>query len=230
MKDLKTDLFAEPVKSFSELFNIILEECNYELNHFVKKEMLAFTNDSSDIFITHIKKLIKLSTGFYNKFESHEEFVAFFADLDCFEQINSFVEWLFDYCESKIKPYNEATFIRQMDIPKFKKMSAYCFENYILQDIGLDETDDEPYAINEIAIMKKALLTLIDMRIAENYSKKYAFDKISRLLGLEEDYLLIWWDFISAHQDELWKIILMKKYNSIEEKLDLLLSQIDIRK
>ena len=107
-------------------------------------------------------------------------------------------------------------------------MSQYCFENLILKDIGKNSIDDQ-WNKEEIIIMRKILFTFIDMLDTSFYSEEHALEKMERIFGIKKQYCVKWLPFIKEHEDRLWKIMLMKKYNRIENKLDELLDKMDAK-
>ena len=43
---------------------------------------------------------------------------------------------------------------------------------------------------------------------------------MKEIFGIKEDYCVIWWDIVNKYEDKLWRIMMMKKYDDIENKLE----------
>lgn len=59
------------------------------------------------------------------------------------------------------------------------------------------------------------------------YSDEYALENMKRIFGIEREYCIKWLKLIEENEDRLWKIMLMKRFNKIENKLDELLDKMD---
>ena len=80
---------------------------------------------------------------------------------------------------------------------------------------------------NQIILLKKVFLTFIDMVIVNNFSKDNAFYNMEKVFGLGEEKCNIWWNLVEENEDKLWKLMMMRKYNQIENKLDFLLNELE---
>ena len=50
---------------------------------------------------------------------------------------------------------------------------------------------------------------------------------MEKVFGLGEEKCIIWWKLVEENEDKLWKLMIMKKYNQIENKLDFLLNELE---
>lgn len=48
-----------------------------------------------------------------------------------------------------------------------------------------------------------------------------------KVFGLGEKKCSIWWNLVKENEDKLWKLMIMKKYNQIENKIDFLLNELE---
>ena len=226
MKNLfiKLDEDRLDIKRLEELFNMILVDSEYNLNQFVKSsDTLSVTKETSDDFSENLKEFIELFPEVVNSIEDKERFWSAFQNLDDIDNNNEFIHWLQRYVDSVTKPIEEAAFIKELDFETFKKMSAYCFKNLILQDVGKKRIDKTVGDEQQIQILRKALFTFCDMVISDNFSKENAFDNLSRMFGMEESYCEIWWKYVEQNEEKLWRILMMKHQKNLENKVESLL-------
>ena len=106
-------------------------------------------------------------------------------------------------------------------------MTTYCFDNFILKDIGKTQINNLDWDENQISVFRKIMFSFIDMVIIENYSKENAFCKMEKMFGLKEIYCEIWWKLVEQNEESLWKIMLVKRYNRIENKLEQIISSLE---
>ncbi len=226
MKKININSSYQDISSIIELFNEILEESNYNLNDFVNGMTLSIDENESKKLGEMVQKFIDLIVPGVKKIGNTEEFWNLFTKLDDYEKIDKFIEWIKGYTNSAIKPYEETELIRNMNEQEFNNITKYCFENMILQDIGKRKVQEQENW-NKIILLKKVFLTFIDMVIVNNFSKDNTFYNMEKLFGLDEKKCSIWWELVEEHENKLWKLMIMKKYNQIENKLDFLLNELE---
>lgn len=226
MKKININSSYQDISSIIELFNEILEESNYNLNDFVNGMTLSIDENESKKLGEMVQKFIDLIVPGVKKLGNTEEFWNLFTKLDDYEKIDKFIEWIKGYTNSAIKPYEETELIRNMNEQEFNNITKYCFENMILQDIGKRKVQEQENW-NKIILLKKVFLTFIDMVIVNNFSKDNTFYNMEKLFGLDEKKCSIWWELVEEHENKLWKLMIMKKYNQIENKLDFLLNELE---
>ena len=226
MKKINTNSNCQDTAALIDLFNKILEESNYDLNRFVNGMTLSIDDNESKDLGEMVQKFIDLIVPGVKRLASPEEFWEEFTKLDDYEKIDKFIDWIKGYTNSAIKPYEETKLIRNMDEQEFEDITKYCFGNLILQDVGKRKIQEQENS-NQIILLKKVFLTFIDMVIVNNFSKDNAFYNMEKVFGLGEKKCSIWWNLVKENEDKLWKLMIMKKYNQIENKIDFLLNELE---
>lgn len=218
--------YAGMLKTFIELFNSILEESNYNLNQFVKGESLTVSDDMSEEFLDTLKEFVNNAPEVIKEIDNKEQVWEFFEVLDDYESNNKFIKWLAKYVDSVNRPFEESAFLKDMNNDDFQKITKYCFDNLILQDIGKRKID-KSWNQKEMLILRKVLFTFIEMVIIDNCAKEKAFDNMRRIFDVTEDYCEVWWNYIIKNEDRLWRSMLMKQNRRIEDKLNHLLCALE---
>ena len=59
------------------------------------------------------------------------------------------------------------------------------------------------------------------MVIVDKFFKENAFDNMKD--GIKNSYCELWWKLIEENEDKIWKIMIMKQYSRMENKLNHLL-------
>lgn len=220
MKEIHTRSSELEMLKSIRLFNEILEKADYNLNKYVKGHSLVLPDSDTEDFENLLKEFANTIPNEVKNLENPEAFWELFSELDDYNDNDKFINWLHGYVESVIKPFIEAEYIRKLDKEHFEALTKYCFENLILRDSGNDKIDFSIGNENSILTMKKVLFTFIDMIIVNNYSKENAIERMQKIFGIKEDYCVIWWDIVNKYEDKLWRIMMMKKYDDIENKLE----------
>ena len=216
---------GQNIKQLEDLFNTILRESDYNLNQFVKGDAIGVAEKVSDDFLDNLTGFMELLPDIVKSLndEDKEVFWSAFQKIDNYEDNEKFILWLQKYSDAVTKPLEETAFIKELDFETFKKMSDYCFQNLILQDVGKKRIDKTIGGEKQLLILKKALFTFCEMIISDNLSKENAFDNISRMFEMEESYCEVWWQYVKENEDKLWRIIMMKNYKTLEGKMEILL-------
>lgn len=209
-----------------QLFDEILKEGNYDLNRFVNGVTLSIDESESETLGEKMHSFIDLLFVLVKETDNFEEFWKPFAEIKNYEKNDQFVEWIKGYMNSMLKPYKETEFIRKMKKQEFQNVTEYCFQNMILQDAG-KERIQESKNWEQYLIVRKVIFSFIDMVIVSNYSLENTIKTMEKLFGLSEEKCEIWWKVIEENEDKLWKIMMMKKYNQIDKKLDFILNELE---
>ena len=227
MKKIELEFQENGIKKAIELFNSILEESIFDLNQFVKSNSLAIPNDMSEKFLESLKQFINIVPDIVKQLDEPETFWNIFENLDDYEKNIKFIIWLKKYTESVIKPFEEAMFLKEMDDESFQKLTNYCFENLILKDVGKKRIDSNIGDVKQILILRKIIFTCIEMVVVDNFSKENTFDNMERMFGMKASYCELWWNLIEKNEDKIWRIMVMKQYSRLENKLNRLLDLIE---
>lgn len=225
--NMKKYIQNSDIKKIIELFNKLLEESDYNLNQFVKGDTITLDNKISDEFIANLKKFIAIIPEIEKYEIENEEFWNQFKQLEDYSQNDRFIELIKRYFEARIRPTKETKFIRELDFEDFKQKSKYCFDNFILQNIGKRNLNKDIIDESELIILRKAMLTFCEMVIMDNLSKNYAFDNIQKLFGLESDYCNVWWEYIKENEEKMWRILTTKHYSDLDNKIQYLIDLIE---
>lgn len=214
------------MKNFLDLFNYLLENKNYNLDCLVKGNSLAVEDSISEEFLGKLRSFLDLLPEIIRKTDNKEEIWSSFENLDDYDSNKKFINWMKKFVETRIRPVEDARFINELDLKTFEAITHYCLENLILKDVGLSNID-EKWNRKQIIIIRKMLFTLIDMLEVDFCSDEYALENMERTFGIKREYSKRWLYLIKDHEDKLWKIMLMKRFNRIENKLDELLDKMD---
>ena len=139
-----------------------------------------------------------------------------------------FLNWLFDYMEEACITYQEGYPFRDMDLELFLEMTKYCFENFILTLIGPEEVDEQwSGKEEELLRLRKIINYYVKMILWNHRSKKYADNLLRERFGLESQYCDVIYGQIEGNEDRLWRRVLTKRINYIENCLDELMEKVD---
>ena len=150
MKKIELEFQESGIKKTIELFNIILEESEYNLNQFVKSDSLSISDEMSETFMESLKEFVAMVPDIVKQMEDAESFWSIFENLDDYEKNNKFIMWLRRYVDAVIRPFKEAMFLKEISDESFQKLTNYCFENLILRDIGKKRIDKEIVDVKQI--------------------------------------------------------------------------------
>lgn len=214
-------------KEIEELFNYILKVSNYNLDQYVKSDALSIPNDMDEQFVDSIKKLLDIMPEVVKTISDKEQFWNAFHELDNYENNDKFIKWLIKYVENAIRPFEDASFLREMEEDTFSNMVDYCFQNLIIKDIGKNEVRKSDWDAEKMGVMRKITFTFIDMVVCDNFSKERAYEHMSKMFSLKERFLDKLWTLIEENREELWKIMVLKKFQRLENKLDHILDLIE---
>lgn len=227
MKKIELQFPEFGMEKMIELFNDILEQCDYNLNQFVKGDTLAISNEMSENFLKLLKEFVKGIPDALRELDDNDVFWDAFEKLDDYDKNNRFVMWLRRYTDSIIRPLQEAEFLKEIDEETFQKLTNYCFENLILRDIGKKRVDESIGDVKKLFILRKIIFTFISMIFIENFSKENAFDNMERMFGIKEHQCEVWWRLIEKNEEKIWRIMIVKQCSRIENKLNHLLEIVD---
>lgn len=208
---------------FVELFNLVLEKCEYNLNQFVRGTTVLISDSSLEEYQDEFKEMLDLLPYIIREL-GEEVFQKEIEKLDDYNQIDKFAEWMEEYALSIIKPYEETECIRSMEYVEFKKAADYCFHNFIIQNNDLEKTGE--WEEQNIDKMKKVFFTFIDTIIIDNCGKKKTINEMGTLFGMSAEKNNYLFELIKSQEEKLWKLELMRKYTRIEHKLDTLISKL----
>ncbi|MCI8884589.1 MAG: hypothetical protein HFG87_01245 [Dorea sp.] len=227
MKKIELEFQENGIARLIELFNNLLEQCEFNLNQFVKGDALSISNEMPESFVESLKEFVKEIPDLLKELDEKDTFWSLFEKLDDYDKNNRFVMWLRRYADSIIRPFEEAKFLKEIDEQTFQKLTKYCFDNFIMKDIGKKRIDKSLGEAKRILVLRKIIFTFISMVIVENFSKENAFDNMEKMFGIKESRCEIWWDMVIENEEKLWRIMMMKQYSRIENKLNHLLEVID---
>ena len=102
-------------------------------------------------------------------------------------------------------------------------MTDYCFEIFLLKDIVKKRIDNSIGNVKQMLTLRKIIYTLLGMIVVHNFSKENTYDNMERMFGIKESYCEILWRQYEGNEERIWRIMMMKQYSRIENKLNYLL-------
>lgn len=156
-----------------------------------------------------------------------EKYLAGLSHIQDDENVR-FLNWLFDYMEEICITYKEGAPFRDMEPEKFQEMIQYCLENFILTLIKTDEIEEQWRGKeDELLGLRKIVYYYVKMILWDSRSKKYADDVLKEKFGLKREHCDVIFRQIEGKEDRLWRRVLAKRINHIENCLDELMEKID---
>lgn len=223
MKKIELEFQENGTTKAIELFNYLLEKSEYNLNQFVKSDGLVISNETPEGVSSSLKEFIEMMPDVIRKIDDRVAFWSIFEKLDDYENNSRFITWVQKYVEAIIRPLEEAAFLNEMDEKSFKKMADYCFEKFILKDIGKKRIDNSIGNVKQMLTLRKIIFTFLGMIVVHNFSKENTYDNMERMFGIKESYCEILWRQYEGNEERIWRIMMMKQYSRIENKLNYLL-------
>lgn len=214
-------------KEVEELFNFILRRSNYNLNQYVKGDSLSIPNDMEEEFVTSLKKMLDILPEVVKVIKDKDKFWNIFNELERFEDNDKFIKWLIKYVENAVRPFEDASFLREIQEETLCKMIDYCFENLIVKNVGKNEVRRSGWDVEQMGIMRRIIFTFVDMVICENFTEEKTYEQMNRMFCLEASFCIKLWELVERNRNELWGIMVLRKIQRLEEKLDRLLAVIE---
>ena len=214
-------------KEVEELFNFILRTSNYNLNQYVKGDSLSIPNDMEEEFVASLKKMLDNIPEIVKTMQDKEGFWDRFEKLDDFQNNDKFIKWLIKYVENAIRPFEDACFLREIEQETLCKMIDYCFQNLIIRDVGKNKVEESEWDVDQMGILRKIIFTFVEMIICDNFSREKAYGQMNRMFSLEVSIFDKLWELVEENRNELWGVMLLRKIQRLEDKLDRLLAMIE---
>lgn len=227
MKSVSLESFQSGGKKIIEQFNFILEKSNYNLNPFVIGDTLLMPEEYPKDFLVPLRNFLEVVQDKAKEITDIESFEVAFQTLDDYDNNNKFIKWLIRYIIVLTEPFKDAEFLREMSDELFQKITIYCFENLIIRDIGKKSIDASIWDLQQLMTLRKIMFRFVEMIVVDNFSDERAFFSIKRMFGLERDKIQIWSDLVRENEEKLWRIMMMQKFEDMEEKLNFILEQIE---
>lgn len=212
----------ETIQKFIQLLCNLLNSADNNLDKYIQDERIVIPKEERNID-SLLNDLIHQIFSTYIVTNDVDLLVETVKER-CKEGNNKlFSQWLIDCIKGIAQPFIETDFIRKMDEPLFMQSTLFCLQHCIMQDEGEENPEGSPFENKaQLIIFKKAFLTFIDMIIGRNYSKQNAINSIQGMLSVEVDQLNIWWEAVNQNKESLWRIVIMKKFSRIEQRLEVI--------
>ena len=226
MKEMKKELKKELKfqnsgdKNAFDLFEYLLKKLNYNLNQYILDDCLSISNEVHDEVGKELEEFLDLVLVEFRNSDKKESFFERYDEIAQYNDNDKFIEWIKKYVTSLSKPYYAATFLREMPLSDFTDLSEYCFNNFIIKDSGRENIGNGKWDNRNVITMQKIMFTFAEMIFEENCSYDYAISNMENIFALEKEYVNIWVKMMSDNEEKLWKIMLMRKYCKLEEKID----------
>ena len=107
MKKIYSESMKDGMKTFIDLFNIILEQSEFNLNQYVCGNSLVIPDDTMEELQNTLKKLIDVAPDVFREIENPDKFFAIFEELEDYENNEKFIKWMEKNIHSYIKPFKE---------------------------------------------------------------------------------------------------------------------------
>lgn len=217
MEDIRLNSNGDGMEELKGAFENLWKDSGNNMNQYINGDSFILSGDISDSFRQQVKKFIEMAKEIYKQAEDKEQF---FEKLGTKTDCDLFMEWFKVYLADSVKPYEDAKHLRQMEMNQFQKMTSYVFENLIIVYCGRENIDTTLGAQEQILIFRKILFSFVDMVISYHYTREYAIDTMEKVFGLDADKCGIWWELVQNNEERLWKIMMMRKIHSLENRLD----------
>lgn len=211
--------------TYKELLKILLEKSNNNLNQLIRGESLIVPSEFGQDFASCLKKYIAQVVEVYKE---NPENIKEIEDPDYLENNAEFFAWIRAYFENIMEPIEETSFVKNLGNEEFKKLVVYTLENYVVYHSGEELVDGslDSWTMDMINTMKKVLFTVAEMIVLRRLTKQRFLVRAKEIFSLEPAYCVILWEEISKYEDILWKCLMYKKYEKMENQLDTLLSYV----
>ncbi len=220
MENTKSDIQMNGMDKIKALFDKMCESSGHNLNRYISGNSLTVSDDMPEKLLHSLKDFLE---EVQETVKETGDIGALIKEIQNAAGSEKFVDWLEGYLYDSIRPYQDAVYIREANLEKFREITSYVFENMILTNNGNAQIDTEVAGKKEILSTKKILLTFVNRVICYNDGKTYIFENMERRFGLHSEKCEIWWNLVKENEDRLWKIMLMRRVNFIENKLNHLL-------
>ena len=177
--------------------------------------------DRTDENEARMNRIVELAEQVAIKCEGEpEQYLMALSDIQNDENVR-FLNWLFDYMEKVRTAYKTSAPFRDMELKTFQEMTQYCFNNFILTIIAADEEEEQwVEKQKELLELRKIIYYYIKMILWNNRSKKFADGLLKEKFGLKEEHCNVIYQQINGNEEKLWRRILAKNINRIENSLD----------
>lgn len=213
----------EEIENLKELWESLLKSSGNNLDQYIDGDSFILSGDVMDTFRNEIKKFLEMAQRLFRKAGNKEKF---FEILEIKPDCTLFMSWFKEYLEDAVKPYEDAAYLRKMELKQFTEMSSHVFLNSILFYNGEDAAGKTEEEQKQLFILKKVMYLYLDMIISRHYSREYADSTMDRIFGLNAEKCAAWYDLMQGNDDRLWKIMLMRKITSLENRLDQLVEDL----
>ena len=227
MKNSKLNIQEITIDSVKALFQSLFEQSGQNLNQYIDGKTITFSYDTSEEFKDNLYDFLDLTQEFIKQKENKKKLLAEFETLKELSNCDKFIGWLEGYLRERARPFEDAEFIRQMEMERFEKFSSYVFNNFVLYYNGEEQIDTMIASEAQMFRCSKIMCTFVDMIISRAYSKEYTFQRMNRMFGLDREKCEKWHNLLKGNEEQLWRIMTMQRINDIEERLDQLSGIID---
>lgn len=224
MESTKSEFQENGMNRIKELFDSLYESSGHNLNQYISGDSLTVSHEISDELRDNIKDFLTIMREMVKQVG---DIKIILEQIDKRPDSEKFMGWLEGYLYDSVRPYEEAKYLRETDLEQFRKVTAYVLENMIIQNIGDAYIDTTVAEKSQILCFRKVMYTFVVRVIGYNDSKEYIFNSMNKHFGLNVEKCEIWWELVKGNEDKLWKIILMRKMNSIENRLNQLFEYIE---
>ena len=223
MEDMNSEFQMNGMNRLKELFAAISENSGYNLDRYISGQSLTVSGDNEGL-MRHMKEFLAETQEAVKKDTDIKSLITVFQNEG---RNDKFIEWLEGVLYDSIRPYQDAEYLRKTDLEQFQQVSEYVFEHMILTNIDNEYIETEIADGKQLRCIRKIFMTFINRIVCYNDRKEYIIDNMERRFGLDEEKCGFWWNLVKENEDRLWKIMVMRKMNFIENKLSRMLELIE---
>ncbi len=223
MEDMNSEFQMNGMNRLKELFAAISENSGYNLDRYISGQSLTVSGDNEGL-MRHMKEFLAEAQEAVKKDTDIKSLITVFQNEG---RNDKFIEWLEGVLYDSIRPYQDAEYLRKTDLEQFQQVSEYVFEHMILTNIDNEYIETEIADGKQLRCIRKIFMTFINRIVCYNDRKEYIIDNMERRFGLDEEKCGFWWNLVKENEDRLWKIMVMRKMNFIENKLSRMLELIE---
>ncbi|MCI9021377.1 MAG: hypothetical protein HFH32_11655 [Eubacterium sp.] len=223
MEDMNSEFQMNGMNRLKELFAAISENSGYNLDRYISGQSLTVSGDNEGL-MRHMKEFLAETQEAVKKDTDIKSLITVFQNEG---RNDKFIEWLEGFLYDSIRPYQDAEYLRKTDLEQFQQVSEYVFEHMILTNIDNEYIETEIADGKQLRCIRKIFMTFINRIVCYNDRKEYIIDNMERRFGLDEEKCGFWWNLVKENEDRLWKIMVMRKMNFIENKLSRMLELIE---
>lgn len=190
------------------MFDRLQEKITEEMS---KAEVQRILISEKKDYLDEIKKLI-------DKIKEGKDKEELFNDIREKSKNNIFAEIAIEYISSKIIPYEESQFLREMEFYEFKVIIEYMFTNVIIQTESRDTIKAKVRLSGEkVNYIIKLLNTALDCIVVRRFTASYFNQQFNELFKFDEEKTKYLWQLFYNRKENLANIVILNNITMCRE-------------